>query len=153
MSVYPGWGAVLSIKQGLSANEGLRQFRAAGGRIGRSAWLALRAEAGAALAKRPAEMAASLPSIPSGTEVTTFSTVKASGVIQQVEVLYRVKGTDTVVNRPFSVKGATMVSRQDAINAALDTMSAAQQSNRYEEQVILGAVYVGSYELVPGGPA
>jgi len=151
--IYPGWAATSSIKEGLSANEGLRQFREAGGRIGRSAWLALRAEAGAALAARPAEMAASLTGIPSGTEVTTFSTVKATGVIQQVEVLYRVKGTDTVVNRPFSVKGAAMVSRQDAINAALDTMSAAQQDNKYEEQVVLGAVYVGSYELVAGGPA
>lgn len=153
MSVYPGWAAISSIKQGLSANEGLKQFRAAGGHVGRSAWLALRAEVGAALAKRPAEMAANLASVPVGTEVSTFSTVKASGVIQQVEVLYRVKGTDAVVNRPFSVKGQQMIARQDAIQAALDQMSASQQQDLYEEQVILGAVYVGSYELVPGGPA
>jgi hypothetical protein len=153
VSVYPGWAAISSIKQGLSANEGLRQFRAAGGKVGRSAWLALRAEVGAALAKRPAEMAANLASIPAGTEVTRFSTVKATGVIQQVEVLYRVKGTDAIVNRPFSVKGAQMIARQDAINAALDAMNAAAQAGQYEEQVVLGAVYVGTYELVPGGPA
>lgn len=149
MSVYPGWAAVSSVKEGLSANEGLRQFRAAGGKIGRSAWLALRAEVGTALANRPAEMAAPLTAVPGPEHTTVFSTTKASGVIQQVEVLYRVKGTDTVVNRPFSVKGQSMVTRQEAVQAALDQMSQAQQSNLYEEQVILGAVYVGSYELVP----
>lgn len=152
MGVYPGWVAVESIKLGLSANEGLRQFREAGGKIGRSAWLALRAEAGAALANRPAEMAANLASIPNGNEITTFTTQVKSGFIQQVEVLYRVKGTDTVVNRPYSVKGDQLLARQDAIQAALDSMQQNQQGGRYEEQVTLGAVYVGTYALVPGGP-
>lgn len=152
MGVYPGWAAIESIKTGLSANEGLRQFRAAGGRIGRSAWLALRAEAGAALAARPTEMSANLASIPAGTEINTFTTVEKTGFIQQVEVLYRVKGTDAVVNRPYSVKGDQLLARQDAIQAALDDMASQQQQGRYEEQVLLGAVYTGTFQLVPGGP-
>jgi hypothetical protein len=151
VSVYPGWAAISSVKQGLSANEGLRQFRAAGGKIGRSAWLALRAEVGAALANRPTEMAAPLNAIPGAEHVQQFTTTSATGVIQQVEVLYRVKGTDTIVNRPFSVKGQQMITRQDAIQAALDQMALSQQRTLYEEQVILGAVYVGTYQLVPGG--
>lgn len=151
MSIYPTPYVIDSIKQGLSANEGLRQFRAGGGKIGRSAWLALRAEVGAALANRESEMSANLNSVPATNEQTTFTTTNASGFIQQVEVLYRVKGSDVIVNRPFSVKGDTLITRQQAIESALDTMSRSQQSGNYGEQVILGAAYVGTYNLVPGG--
>lgn len=150
MAVYPIWAVVTSIKEGLSANEGLRQFRAGGGHIGRSTWLALRSEVGAALAARPAEMAAELDAVPTGSDVMQFTTTNATGFLQQVEVLYRIKGTDTVVNRPFSVTGTELLTRQQAVEKALETMAQAQQEGNYGEQVILGAVYTGSYSMQPG---
>lgn len=150
MAVYPIWAVTESIKEGLSANEGLRQFRAGGGHIGRSTWLALRSEVGAALAARPGEMAAALDSIPSAAETLQFTTASATGYLQQVEVLYRLKGTDEIINRPFSVTGQELLSRQDAIQSALDTMAQAQQSGKYDEQVVLGAVYTGTYSMQPG---
>lgn len=150
MAEYPIWAVTTSIKEGLSANEGLRQFRAGGGRIGRSTWLALRAEVGAALAMRPVEMAAQLDAVPEANHIMQFTTTNATGFLQQVEVLYRIKGTDTVVNRPFSVTGTELLTRQQAIQHALDTMAQAQQNGSYGEQVLLGAVYTGTYSMQPG---
>jgi hypothetical protein len=145
------WAAIRSIRDGLSATEGLRQFRDAGGAIRTDTWYKLRAEAGAAIAARGSELAANLDAIPSGNEVTLFSTTNARGVLQQVEVTYRIKGTDVIATRPFSVTGVDFVSRQAAIETALQTMAQAQAEDKYADQVILGAAYVGSYRMTPGG--
>jgi len=152
MALYPGTWAAESIKLGLSANEGLKQFRAGGGHVGRSAWLALRAEAGAALADRPLEMAANLNSVPTNIDTLRFQNGTKTGFLHQVELLIRTKGTDVVTNRPFSVRSNTLMTRAEAIQSALDTLAQNAAVDKYEEQVVLGGVYVGTYQLVPGLP-
>lgn len=153
MALYPGTWAAESIKLGLSANEGLRQFRAGGGHVGRSAWLALRAEAGTALAARPAEMSANINSIPTNINTLRFENGNKTGFLQQVELLIRNKGTDVVTNRPFSIRTDTLMTRAEAIAKAIDIF--AQNTDEYEEgtAIQLGAVYTGTYQLVPGLPA
>lgn len=152
MALYPATWAAESIKLGLSANEGLRQFRAGGGHIGRSAWLALRAEAGTALAARPAEMAAPLNSIPTNIDTLRFQNGSKTGFIQQVELLIREKGTDVVTNRPFAIRTDALMTRAEAMAKAMDIF--AQNTDQYEQgsSVQLGAVYTGTYQLVPGLP-
>jgi hypothetical protein len=152
MALYPGTWAAESIKLGLSANQGLKQFRDSGGHVGRSAWLALRAEAGAALANRPEEMAANLNSVPTNIDTLRFQNGTKTGFLHQVELLIRTKGTDVVTNRPFSVRSNTLMTRAEAIQSALDTLAQNAANDKYEEQVVLGGVYVGTYQLVPGLP-
>jgi hypothetical protein len=152
VSLYPGTWAAESIKQGLSANEGLRQFRAQGGSVGRSAWLALRAEAGVALSRRPDEMSANLNAIPTNTDPLRFQNGTKTGFIQQVEILIRSKGTDVITNRPFAVRTDTLMTRAEAIAYALNVMEQNAGSDRYANQVALGGVYTGTYELTPGMP-
>lgn len=152
MALYPGTWAAESIKLGLSANESLRQFRAGGGHIGRSTWLALRAEAGTALANRPAEMSATLTSVPTDIATLRFQNGSKTGFLQQVELLIRERGTDIVTNRPFSIRTDTLMTRAEAMAKAMDLF--AQNTDAYEKgsSVQLGAVYAGTYQLVPGLP-
>jgi hypothetical protein len=152
MALYPGTWAAESIKQGLSANEGLRQFRAQGGHVGRSTWLALRAEAGVSLAARPGEMGAALNSMPTDIQPLRFQNGTKTGFIHQVELLIRARGTDIVTNRPFSVRSDALMTREAALAKAMEVMAQNSQNDQYSDQVVLGGTYTGTYQLTPGLP-
>ncbi len=153
IKIYPTPSIIRAIREGLSANESLRQFRAAGGSIRRSVWLRLYADTKANIDARGGELTASLDAFPGGRDVQVFDTVNARGVLQQVEISYRIKGSDQIETRPFSLTGTEFVTRQQAIEEALRVYGDAVSSGQYEEQVILGATYVGSYIMQPGAVA
>lgn len=137
--------AIQSVKQGLSANEGLRQYRAAGGAIARQSWLRLRSTIAKSLGDITREAGANPAAIPNASEINTFPDSAFSGYLQQVEVAYRLKGTAEVNIRHFTVKTQQLLSRQDAIASALAAMAQAQAEGNYQEQVILGGTYTGTY--------
>lgn len=151
MALYPVWVAIQGIKEGLSQTATLKQFREGGGHIADATWSHVWASVGTSIAAREAEVAHNLDAIPSGPgEITAMPTVNASGVIQSVGILYRLKGTTETLTRWYSVRSDDYITRADAIETALDAMGDAQASGEYEDQVLLGAFYGGSYELVPG---
>lgn len=144
----PGWVAA-GIRQGLSANKALEEYRAAGGSIGRSVWLKLYAEQKVATDSMRQEMTAPLSAVPSAQEIVPMTTKRSTGFLQTLDIFARIKGTDVVVTRPFMFSGSTLMSRGEALTKALSMMQQAVSEERYEE-VILGGVYTGTRLMTPG---
>jgi hypothetical protein len=141
--------ALLSVQEGWSARQGLQAYRDAGGRLANQSWYRLVGEIQASLADREGIYDEPLNLRPVASEIKTWSTAKAKGYIQQVEVLVRDKGTGQIISVPFSVQGRSLVSRRNAISQALDVYSD-DNAERYNQQV-LGAIYTGTYEARPRG--
>jgi hypothetical protein len=141
--------ALMAVQEGMSAREGLGAYREAGGRIANQSWFRLTGEIQRALADREGIYDEPLNLRPVASEIRTWSTAKARGYIQQVEVLVREKATGQIISVPFSVQGRALVSRRNAIKQALDVYSD-DNAKKYDQQV-LGAIYTGTYQAVPRG--
>lgn len=141
--------ALLSVQEGWSARQGLAAYREAGGRLANQSWYRLVGEIQSSLADREGIYDEPLNLRPVASEIRTWTTAKARGFIQQVEVLVRDRGTGQIISVPFSVQGKRLVSRRNAIQQALDVYSD-DNAKRYNQQV-LGAVYTGTYEARPRG--
>lgn len=151
MASNPLWAVVRSIRDGLSGAHGLREFRSAGGHIATQTWYRVRAEVNRSLSQRINELAAPLNRRPTAAEITRMPTRNATGFIHQMEIVYRVKGTNEIGIRPFSYAIEGVVSRQTAIDYAMGMFGEGVQEGPYGDQEILGVAYTGTYELVPGG--
>jgi hypothetical protein len=138
----PGWVAA-AIREGLSASASLRQYREAGGRMRDSVWRKLYAEQKASVARVGDEMTAPLTAIPDQSEMTVLTTKRREGYLQTLDIFVRLKGTDTVITKPFMFSGSTLMSRGEALSKALTQMQQAVDDERYEE-VVLGGVYTGT---------
>lgn len=148
---FPLWAAIKSIKDGLSARAGLRAYRSGGGAIRDATWFRMVAEARRSIGESLAEATRPLSRRPTGNEITTFTTVKAQGFIQQVDVYVLDRATGLVETRPHSIRTDTLLSRRSAIRDAVTLFQDAIDVNPdvYDEE-ILGAAYTGTYQLVPG---
>lgn len=140
--------AMDAILQGYSGRGGLAAFREAGGHISSSTWFKLTGQLQADLAAREGIYNEPVDSIPVSSEIQTWTTAKARGFIHQVEVLARDKATGEVISIPFSVSSRTLLSRREVINQALDVYTG-DNAGKYD-QVVLGAVYTGTFEAKPG---
>lgn len=144
----PGWVAA-SVRQGLSANKGLSEFRNAGGSIQRSVWLKLYAEQRTAVDSQLVEMTAPLSAIPSRQEMVPMTTKRRAGYLQTLDIYTKMKGTDVVTVKPFLLSGTELMSRGEALTKALTMMQTAVDDERYEE-VVLGGVYTGTRIMTVG---
>lgn len=141
--------ALASQLDGKSARQGLSDFRSAGGKIASQSWYHLVGEVQAMLASREGIYNEPVNLRPVASEIQTWTTARAKGYIQQVEVLVRERSTGQIISVPFSVSGRSLVSRRSAISQALDVYSD-DNAKKYDQQV-LGAVYTGTYEARPEG--
>lgn len=147
-NLYPAQWALQSVLEGLSARQSLTQFRDAGGHVGNETWFKLRAEVEAAISNREGIYNEPLHLRPTANEIQQWSTVKASGYVQQVEVLVRERETGVIISIPYTSMNRQLRSRQNVVNEALDVYSD-DNAKKYNQQV-LGAVYSGTYEAVSG---
>lgn len=147
---YPLAFAVKAVKSGLSANAGYRAFRDAGGHVARATWLRTVAEVRRTLSDSLDEATRPLGRKPNASEITTISTRKRSGFIQQVDVYVRDRATGEVEARPFSWRTRVLITRKAAVGEALAafTSGVIGSPDAFDEQ-ILGATYVGTLELQP----
>jgi len=145
----PAQWALMAVQEGWSANRGLSEYRAAGGHVANSTWYKLTAEIQVTLANRQGIYNEPLNRIPTADEIKTWTTSKARGYIQQVEVLVRDKVTGEIMSIPFSLTGRTLRSRTHVLNEALKVYDPNSQSGQGQQQ--LGAVYTGTYEAIPSG--
>lgn len=147
MADWPFAAAIRSVREGLSGRAGLRAYRAGGGRIQDARWFRAFGQARSAVAARPAAISAPLDRRATGGEVLTWTTRGARGRIDQVEVMVMDRDTGDVFPVPFSVRSTTGVVRQQAIDDALANV---EPMGEAYNQVILGAVHVGAFDLQPG---
>jgi hypothetical protein len=138
---------LMTIQNAWTATRGLHEFRQAGGHISTATWYRVSAEMRVALGDRVGEFNGPLNQVPTAEEIKLWTTTRARGYIQQVEVLARDKITGEIISIPFSLAGRTLRSRAHAIREALRVYSNPDEK-KYPQQ-ILGAVYTGTYQMVP----
>jgi hypothetical protein len=148
-SPYPATWALQAVQAGLSARAGLREFREAGGHVGDSTWYKVYGEVAAHISLREGIYSEPQNLRPVASEIQQWTTSKATGYIQQIEVLVRERGTGEIISVPYSAMGRTLRSRRNIINEALNVYSD-ENAQKYNQQ-ILGAVYTGTYQAVPAG--
>lgn len=148
-SPIPAQFALQSVLQGLSARQALSEFRQAGGRVANQTWFQLRAEMERTVSSREGVFDEQQGSVPVAHEIQQWTTSKATGYIQQVEVLVRERETGTVISVPYSSVSNDLRSRAEIVAQALDVYSD-DNAQKYNQQV-LGAVYSGTYQAVPAG--
>jgi hypothetical protein len=139
--------ALAAVQEGLSARAGLGAYRESGGKIANETWYRLVGEIQASLADREGIYDEPIDEVPYAHQIKTWTTAKAKGYIQQVEVIVREKSTGQIISVPFSVTGHKLVTRRQAMQQALDIYSD-ENAQKYDQQ-ILGAVYSGTYHARP----
>ena len=147
---YPLTWAIKAVKTGLSARAGLKAFRAGGGAVRDATWYRAVAEVRRTLSDSLEEATRPLNRRPKGEEITPITTGKQRGYLQQVSVFVQDRESGEVVSRPFSLRGRGLLTRQAAVNAAIEAFEGGVTGSpdRYNETV-LGAAYENTLELIP----
>lgn len=148
-SPFPATWALQGVEAGLSARQALALFREAGGHVADATWFKVYSEVAANISLREGIYDEPTDLHPVAGEIQTWTTSKATGYVQQVEVLVRDRGTGEVISVPYSAMGRELQTRREVLNKALSVYSD-DNAEKYNQQV-LGAVYTGTYQAVPQG--
>lgn len=142
--------AIRTVKEGLSANEGLRQALSAGLHVQRQTWLRMVGTVQRDLADQISEVTRPLNRKPGPDEIHGYVSKRATGYIHYVDVMVKDRATGAVVFRPYSVKRSALLTRREAVNEALAGFRKAilDSPSEYDEQV-LGAVHTATYQYIP----
>jgi hypothetical protein len=141
--------ALLAVTEGWSATAGLDRYRAEGGHMANQTWYRLFGEIKSSIDNRASTYNEPVNLRPVAGEIRVWETKRATGYIQQVEVLVKPRGENEVISVPFAVSGRTLVSRANALKQALDVYTS-DNAKKYNQQV-LGAIYTGTYQAIPKG--
>jgi hypothetical protein len=151
VSTFGLWAAIRTVKSRIGTWNGYEQFRELVPEVTRDEWAQAIGQARAALSNRVSELTRPLNRRPTPAEVTTYTTRNARGFMQQLDIFVRDRDTGLVEARPYTIRGTSLRSRSAIMAEALSRYQDAIDNNPddYPED-ILGAAYVGTYELVPG---
>lgn len=152
MSLFGLWAAIRTVKSKIGTWEGFEKFREIDENLTRDEWARAIGEARAALANKAEEITRPLNRRPVGTEITTYSTKRASGYMQSVEIFVRDPDTGLIESRYFNIRGDTLRSRQSIVNQAVSR--ALEISETDPDSLggeVMGAVYTGTFQMVPRG--
>lgn len=133
-----------AIREGKSATEALRDFRAAGGRIGNSTWYRSWGQVVAALSKAGDVSSTPHNRRPDRSLISEWDVKGKSRYLYQVEAQIRFRGTDIVATKQMSFRSNTLVSMGRAIDEALHYL--VDNEDQYDE-VVLGGTVTGVYEF------
>lgn len=142
--------ALRAVREGMSANSWLAALREAGSGVRRSVGLAIFGQARTLAREYESEPSRPLDQPPSFGEMRQWPTRASEGVLQTVQLYYREDVTGRIVQRFYNVKSAEGMTRQEAIDAAIDAN--VDSAERYQ-QVLVGAVHTGAAILVSGAAA
>jgi hypothetical protein len=150
MTTFPLWAAIRTVKSKLGTWSGYERFQAIAPEVTRAEWARAVGEAKQAIANRTAEMIRPLNRRPVGPEISRYTSVRQTGFLQQLDIYVRDTSTGLIETRPYTIKTRALRSRQSVVNTGLQRYQDAIDANPddYPEEV-LGAAYVGTYELVP----
>lgn len=138
--------ALIAARNGLSQNALIKQLRDLGMGARDSEVRALYRIAQQTLQANPDEPFGDPHAIPDLATAHPWPTVSASGVKQAVEVTYRQKSTGTLITVPYQVTSENGVTRQEAINAAINAYS--DRAEQYDQELV-GAVHTKTFVLTP----
>lgn len=137
--------ALRAIGEGLSANKFVSALREAGMGMRRESALRLYGQAQRLISEYGQEITRPLDQVPGFDPKNQWPTREATGILQNVQLVYREAVTGRQVVRYFNVKTENGVTRAEAIARAVDAH--AGPAERYR-QTLIGAFYTGTRTLV-----
>jgi hypothetical protein len=137
--------ALRAISEGLSANKFVLALREAGLGIRRGDALRVYGQAQRLTAEYGREVSAPLDQVPGFDPRNQWPTRGSTGILQNVQLVYREAVTGRQVVRYFNVKSEAGMTRQEAISAAIDAN--AEGAEEYQQSLV-GAFYTGTRTLV-----
>lgn len=150
VKVNPVPFAFAAAKAGMSGRAGLAAARGAGIAIRDSTWFQIYGQVRTSLALQVVEPALPIARAPLTREIAQMQTKTATGFMQYVDVYVKDIDTGIVSTRPFAVRGQALVTRQKALETALNRFATATTSEgNYPRESVVGAAYTATYELVP----
>lgn len=137
---------VRAAREGVTPSELLRALRAAGMGTRESELRALYKTILQQASKSKGEIYAPVNEVPDFTNAQPWVTVSKRGVSQAVEITYRQRSTGTQVTVPYRVNSETGVTRQQAIDKAIEAYK--MRAEQYDQELV-GAVHTKTYRLSP----
>lgn len=138
--------ALLSARGGQSANAFYRELQSLGMGARRSEVLALHKLAVGIVTRSPDEPFRDITKIPAGHEMQPWPTKKATGIMQNVTLVYRDRITGTILNTYWRNTSENGIKRETAMATAINAYS--DHAESYNQDLI-GAVHTSSYNMVP----
>lgn len=150
MSAFGLWAAIRTVKARIGTWQGFEQYRQLVPEATRAEWSQHIGQARQALANRVSEFTRPLNRRPTPSEISTYSSVRARGYMQQIDIYVRDRDTGLVEARPYTIRGDQLRARRSVIAEGMERYQAAIDNNPddYPEE-ILGVAYVGTYHMVP----
>lgn len=140
-----GGFALRAVAEGQSANQFVQALREGGLGMRRQVALRLYGQAKRLAAEYGTEVTAPLDRVPGFNESQQWPTKGATGILQNVQLVYREAITGRMVTRYFNVKSDEGMTRQEAIDRAVDANAAGAEDY---QQSLVGAFYTGTRTLV-----
>jgi len=147
------------IEGGLSGREMLRELRSVGVSVGNERFYTIMGNVSASQITAGLNLGASLTTLPTGAEVGSWLTNKASGFLYQARYLAQTVDPDTgalVTSwNDYSSRYPGLVSRGEALQDIIDSLNAGQAeanagADTPPQQQILGVEITNIYHMVPG---
>jgi hypothetical protein len=138
--------ALIAAKGGLSANAFVRELQASGYGARRSEVLKLFGVAKSIVTRTQEEPFRPLNQVPLESEIGTWPSKGATGIIQRVTLAYRDRTTGSIKQTWWSTVTPNGITREQAIATAIDAYS--EHAESYEQDLI-GAVHTSAYNLSP----
>jgi hypothetical protein len=138
--------ALVAARGGLSANAFVRELQTSGYGARRSEVLALYKVAQSVVTRTAEEPFRPLNQAPLQSEIGTWPSKGATGIVQTVSLAYRDRTTGTIKQTWWRNTSPNGITREEAIAAAIDAYS--EHAESYEQDLI-GAVHTSAYNLSP----
>ena len=138
--------ALTAARGGMSANAFYRELQAQGYGARRSEVLQLFKVAQGVVTRTAEEPFRPLNAVPLQSEIGTWPSKGATGIIQRVTLTYRDRTTGTIKQTWWNTVTPNGITREEAIATAIDAYS--EHAESYEQDLI-GAVHTSAYNLSP----
>lgn len=144
LGLFPA--ALTAARGGLSANKFQAYTQSLGIGARRSETLRLFKIAKSIVTASPEEPFRTFELAPSPSQLQSWPTKKATGIRQNVSLIYRDRETGQIKQTFWSTVGSSPLTREEAVATAIDAYS--QHAERYGQDLI-GAVHTSAYNLSP----
>lgn len=146
LGLFPS--SLIAARQGMSANAYYRELRSLGLAARRSEVLALYKLSTSLVATSGEEPFRNIGVAPNPSELQPWPTKSATGIRQNVTLVYRDRVTGTIKRTYWSMSSEAGIAREEAMSRAINAYS--EHAESYGQDLI-GAVHTGAYQYAPFG--
>lgn len=139
--------ALIAARGGMSGNAFYRELRRLGMGARRSEILELYGHARSIVSRTPEEPFRDIRQVPLASEMSAWPSKNATGIVQNVTLLYRDRVTGHIQRTYYRTVSDTGITRERAM--AMATAAYSDHAESYDQDII-GAIHTSAYNLVPG---